>query len=61
MLAAMALTDPDFAGLLSSLSALAAMAWLGLRYKLLEPRHRSRPCPACGRMSGTWRPCACRG
>jgi hypothetical protein len=56
----MTLSDPQFVSLLSSMTVAAAMVWLGLRYRGLEPRITSRRCPACGRLLGVGRSCACR-
>jgi hypothetical protein len=59
MLRHMTTADPAFAALLSASSAAAAMVWLGLKNHLLEPRRRSRRCPACGRLRRPAGGCAC--
>jgi hypothetical protein len=56
----MHLSDPQFVSLLSSMTVTAAMFWLGLRANGLELRNSSRRCPACGRLLGSGRSCACR-
>jgi hypothetical protein len=56
----MTFSDPQFVSLLTSTTVSAAMIWLGLRYNRLESRTASRRCPACGRLLGARRSCACR-
>jgi hypothetical protein len=56
----MELSDPQFVSVLSSMTVAAAMIWLGLRYHSLEQRATARRCPACGRLPGAGRSCACR-
>jgi hypothetical protein len=56
----MTISDPQLVSLLSSMTVAAAMIWLGLRYHGLELRSSSRRCPACGRLLGAGRSCACR-
>jgi hypothetical protein len=55
----MTLSDPQLVSLLSSMTVAAAMIWLGLRYRGFVPRASSRRCPACGRLLGARRYCAC--
>lgn len=56
----MTLADPQFVSVLSSMTVAAAMVWLGLHYRSLESRTSSSRCPACGRLLGAGRSCACR-
>jgi hypothetical protein len=56
----MELSDPQLVSVLSSMTVAAAMIWLGLRYHSLERRATARRCPACGRLPGAGRSCACR-
>jgi hypothetical protein len=56
----MTISDPQLVSLLSSMTVAAAMIWLGLRYHSLELRATARRCPACGRLLGAGRSCACR-